>query len=144
MSTSRRGFLKSGTMVALAAGIPGGLSSAIQVAARDLSAVSGFALSKAMFEANLNSRFLIQAENSATAIVKLAKIDDLRRYNRGEISSANREGFSLMFEGPRGLAQNNYHFEHEKMGKFDLLMVPVERKKKRGQSYEVIINRLFA
>ena len=44
--TSRRNFLRSGTIVALAAGIPGGLSNAIQVTARDLSVNSKFGLRK--------------------------------------------------------------------------------------------------
>jgi hypothetical protein len=143
MSTSRRSFIKSGSMVALAASIPGGLSKAIQVTAREVSAKSSFALTKAAFEANLKSVFLVRASDSDLVSLKLTKVEDLRRHRKGKVAAANKEGFSLLFEGPRGLTQSNYRFEHEKMGKFDLLMVPVESRKKRGHSYEVIINRLF-
>ena len=143
MSTSRRKFLKSGTMVALAAGIPGGLSKAIEVTARDLTASSQFGLSKAAFEANLNSRFLIRAEGSQSFELKLAQVADLKRYRKGKVAPASRDGFSLLFEGPKGIPQDRYSFHHAKMGKFDLLTVPIQTRKKPGQSYEVIINRLF-
>ncbi len=142
--TSRRNFLKSGTMVALATGIPGGLSKAIDVTARDLSPNSKFGLSKAAFEANLNSRFLIRAEGAQSFEVKLAEVIDLKRHRKGKVAAANKEGFSLLFEGPKGIPQDNYSFEHEQMGKFDLLMVPIQSRKKKGRSYEVVVNRLFA
>lgn len=144
MSTSRRSFLKSGSMVALAAGIPGGLSKAIQVTARDLSANSKFGLSKTAFEANLNSRFLIRADGAKSFELKLANVSDLKRHRKGKVAAANKEGFSLLFEGPKGIPQANYNFHHDKMGEFDLLMVPIQSRKKKGHSYEVVINRLFA
>lgn len=142
--TSRRNFLRSGTMVALAAGLPGGLSKSIQVTARNLSANLKFGLTKAAFEANLNSTFLIRAGNSQAFHVKLAEIADLKRHRKGKTAAANKEGFSLLFEGPKAIPQANYSFQHDQMGKFDLLMVPIETRNKKGQSYEVVINRLFA
>ena len=143
MSTSRRKFLKSGAMVALAAGIPGGISRAVQVTARDLATTSNFVLSKAAFEANLNSRFLIRVAGSQAFELKLAEVADLKRYRNGKVSRASGEGFSLLFEGPKGIPQDRYQFHHEKMGKFDLLMVPIQSRKKKGRAYEVVINRLF-
>ncbi len=142
--TTRRNFLRSGTMVALAAGLPGGLSKAIQVSARDLSVNPRFGLSKTAFEANLNTRFLVRTQGAQSFALKLANVVDLKRRSKGKVAAANKEGFSLLFEGPKGIPQDYYRFEHDKMGKFDLLMVPVERRTKKGQSYEVIINRLYA
>jgi hypothetical protein len=131
-------------MVALAAGIPGGLSKAIQVNARDLSEDSKSGLTKTAFEASLNSRFLIRAEGAQSFELRLAQVADLKRHKKGKVAAANKEGFSLLFEGPKGIPQANYSFEHDKMGKFDLLMVPIQSRKKLGHSYEVVINRLFA
>ena len=144
MSTSRRRFLKSGTMLALAAGVSGGLNTALNVSARELSFGSLSPLTKSSFEPNLNSTFLIRADGSQSFKLKLAEIADLKRYKKGKAITANKEGFSLLFDGPSGIPQNTYSFNHDKMGKFDLLLVPIERRKKKGHSYEVVINRLFA
>ena len=143
MSTSRRNFLKSGTMVVLAAGIPGGLTKAIQVHAHDLSTTSNVSLSKSAFAANLNSRFRVRAGGAKSFELRLSNVADLKRYRKGKLAGANKEGFSLLFEGPKGIPQDNYSFHHDRMGEFDLLMVPVQSRKKKGHSYEVVINRLF-
>jgi hypothetical protein len=130
-------------MVALAAGLPGGLSKTINVSARDLSTNVKFGLSKNAFESNLNSRFQIRAEGAQSFELRLAKVADLKRHTSGKVA-AKKEGFSLLFEGAKGIPQANYNFQHSQMGEFDLLLVPIESRKKRGHSYEVVINRLFA
>jgi len=53
------------------------------------------------------------------------------------------ESFSLIFTGPdsRLLPQQSYRFEHDHLGQFDLLIVPVGRA--TGQFlYQAVFNRL--
>ena len=142
MSTSRRTFLKSGTMVALAASIPGGVSKGFGLQLETCRRHRAL-LCRNLYLASLNTRFRIQIKGSNVEM-KLTKIDDLKRPRKGKAGASNREGFSLLFEGPHGIIQDSYRFEHDQMGKFDLLMVPVECRKTRGRTYEVIINRLYS
>jgi hypothetical protein len=51
--------------------------------------------------------------------------------------------FSLIFHGPENhfLPQRNYLFEHDRLGRFELFVVPVGRQP-GGFEYQAIINRL--
>ena len=53
------------------------------------------------------------------------------------------EGFSLLFQGPQNvfLNQQTHKFNHDKIGDFELFIVPVG-KNDSGYQYEAIINRL--
>lgn len=53
------------------------------------------------------------------------------------------EQFSLIFKGPVAaqIPQGTYTFEHDKMGIFDLFLVPIGPDSV-GMCYEVIFNRL--
>jgi hypothetical protein len=138
MATSRRDFLKKGSLVALAAGVP--LSLAERAAGREAvvpSVASG--LTKAAFEAQLNTEFLIN-EGTSKVVVRLVEVTDLRRRE----SAASKEAFSLLFQGDRAAAlkQSTYLIEHEKLGMFSFLVVPVMSRNKRPPYYEAIINRL--
>jgi hypothetical protein len=138
MGTSRRDFLKKGSLVALVAGVP--VTLAEKVAASEMAAPSAaFGLTKAAFLAQLNTNFVIN-DGSAKVRLKLVDVDDLPR--RG--ASAQKEAFSLVFRGDHAnpLKQSTYLIEHEKLGLFSFLVVPVLRKKKSALYYEAIINRL--
>lgn len=52
------------------------------------------------------------------------------------------EGFSLLFNGPANppLAQRMYGFAHERLGSFDLFIVPVSAAGELRQ-YEAVFNR---
>ena len=52
------------------------------------------------------------------------------------------ESFSLVFNGPldRPLRQQTYPFEHERIGRFDLFIVPISRERGALQ-YQAVINR---
>jgi hypothetical protein len=52
------------------------------------------------------------------------------------------EAFSLLFNGPldRPLAQRTYRFTHERLGSFDLFIVPVSADRNARQ-YEAVFNR---
>src|SRR3989442_597874 len=67
MATSRRDFLKKGTLVAFAAGVPASLAE--KVAGRASLTPAGFGLTKAAFEAQLNTEILIGASRVAVKVL---------------------------------------------------------------------------
>jgi hypothetical protein len=138
MGTSRRDFIKKGSLVALVAGVPMTLVERA-AAATEIAAPAAFGLNKAAFSAQLNSTFLIN-EGAAKVAVRLVDVSDLPR--RG--AKGGREGFSLLFKGDKAalLKQDTYLIEHEKLGMFSFLVVPVMSKDKRALHYEAIINHL--
>jgi len=137
MSTSRRNFIKTGTMVALAAGVPLGIAEKVAVASSGSSA-SGNVLNKAAFENALNTKFLINVNRSKVS-VKLVEVQDL-----GSERTGRREAFSLTFRGEdlKSLNQNTYVIEHERLGTFSFLLVPMGRDDRDRPRYEAVINRL--
>ena len=138
MSTSRRNFLKTGTMVALATGVPIAMVEKVAASESLTASTAAFGLRKSDFKAELNTQFRVAANNSKVC-VKLIEVADLRPHTR------NGEAFSLMFRGDSSmsLTQNTYAIEHERLGKFTFLLVPM-RETKDGQQYEAVINRLRA
>ena len=138
MGTSRRDFIKKGSLVALVAGVP--LSLVERTAASETAMPSvAFGLNKAAFLAQLNSTFLI-SDGVSKVPVKLVDVADLPRRGAG----GQKEAFSLVFRGDHAtpLKQDTYLIDHEKLGMFSFLVVPVLSKKKRALYYEAIINRL--
>jgi len=138
MSTSRRNFLKTGSMVALAAGVPVALAGRVPGAEALADVPPTFGLRKADFENALNTEFRINL-NRSKICVKLVDVKGLNSPRRGG------EAFSLMFRGDASqqLEQNTYVIEHERLGVFSFLLVPM-REGKSGQRYEAVINRLHA
>lgn len=139
MSTSRRDFLKKGSLVALAAGIP--LSLAEKVMAKEpLAAPEGLGLSKAAFRAQLNTDFLVN-DGTAKRKVRLFAVEDLSQSNK---FGNGKEGFSLLFRGDQTsrLVQNTYFIEHARLGSFSFLLVPILAQDKSAPQYEAIINHL--
>lgn len=145
MATSRRRFLKSGTLVALMAGVPATIS------AKSLSLDSEAAtkthpsdalshLDMQAFSRQLNTEFFINNEKGKRTSVRLVEVRD---YQRGVTKGGSRKCFSAVFLGAArpGLRQETYAIEHKVLGKFNLLIVPVE-KVKDGQYYEAVFNRL--
>lgn len=139
MSTSRRDFLKTGSLVALAAGVPMGLAEKV-MGREHFAFSSGLGLSKAAFMAQLNTDFLI-SDAGATSRVKLVSVKDLPRVQSFD---SKKEGFSLLFRGEQisPLKQNTYLIEHSRLGTFSFLLVPVMTKDKSAPHYEAIINHL--
>ena len=137
MSTSRRNFLKSSTMVALAAGVPLGVAKTAAFAAAGSSAPDNV-LTKAAFESALNTKFHINA-NRTKVSVKLVDIQDL-----GSGAIGDKEAFSLTFRGDNftSLGQNTYVIEHARLGSFSFLLVPMRRDHRDRPQYEAVVNRL--
>jgi hypothetical protein len=137
MSSSRREFLKRGSLMALVAGIPLGVGEKTL----GMEAIpAGGGLSKAAFESQLNTKFLINQE-AAKIAVTLVSVTNLA--SRKE-TKTGKEGFSLVFRGPKetALPQNTYVIEHETLGMFSFLIVPIRTRDNRAAHYEAVINRL--
>ena len=140
MTSSRREFLKRGTWMALAAGVPLSLTQRVPgMETTESSAPSG--LSKAAFESQLNTKFLINHETSKV-LAELVAVTDLSSRKQRK---AGKEGFSLVFRAGTDpiLEQNTYLIEHQALGMFSFLLVPVGRNDPRTQHYEAIVNRLY-
>jgi len=140
MSSSRREFLKRGTLMALAAGVPLGLSEkASTMGLTRTSNASG--LNLAAFESQIDTTFLINHEGSKVKV----KLIDVTSFASRKQNTTGKEGFSLLFHGPKDkvLEQNTYLIEHEKMGMFSFLIVPIKVKNKSTPHYEAVINRLY-
>ena len=138
MSSSRREFLKRGTFMALAAGVPLTLTEKAFGTPRSTTA----GLNLASFKAQLGSSFLI---NHQASKVKITLVDVSDFASRKQ-SAAGKECFSLLFRGPEeaDLKQDTYLIEHEQLGMFSFLVVPVGTKNTRAPHYEAVINRLHS
>ena len=141
MSTSRRDFLKKGTIVALAACVP---LSLVQRAAGNSALASPVvpelysSLTKAAFKSQLNTDFLVN-KAPGQVVLKLVSVTDLM----GREEFSEKEGFSLMFRGElNALVQKTYLIEHPELGQFSFLIVPVMGNRNRKQHYEAVINCL--
>lgn len=102
---------------------------------RDLTYDLFAGLEKTKFGILLDERNRIELE--------LVEVLALRPGGGKPASSAGKpEGFSLTFHGPgdRLLQQRTYMFEHEKIGRFDLFIVPLGREGGAFQ-YQAIFNR---
>jgi len=140
MTSSRREFLKRGSWMALAAGIP--LSLAEKASGMGIiAAPTETILSKSSFEAQLNTKFLINHEASKVNVTLV----DVGNLSTRKEKRAGKEGFSLIFRGSpdQRLKQNTYLIEHEKMGMFSFLLVPIGTRDKRAPYYEAVVNRLY-
>jgi hypothetical protein len=138
MSSSRRDFLKRGTLGALAAGVPLALSQ--KISGRTTVTSTAIGLNMAAFKSQLGSTFTVNDEASKVNIT-LVNVDNFA--SRQQLA-AGKEGFSLVFRGPQELTlkQNTYLIEHDKLGMLSFLIVPIGTKNKKAPHYEAIINHL--
>ena len=138
MSSSRREFLKRGTFVALAAGVP----LALTENAFGITKSKAAGLNMDSFKSQLATNFLI---NHQAAKVKFTLVD-VTSFASKKQAALGKEGFSLLFRGPKEmvLKQDTYVIEHEELGMFSFLVVPVGTKNARAPHYEAVINRLHS
>lgn len=94
-------------------------------------------VTKETFAEHLNTRFRTTSQGVPSLEVELIEVKAGR-------STTRQEQFSLLFRGPQDvpLPQGMFQLEHDKMGAFDLFMVPV-RKDEDGFYYEAVFNRLL-
>ena len=138
MSSSRREFLKRGTLMALAAGVP--LSLTEKAFGTTKSTAAG--LNMAAFKSQLGTSFHINHQASKVNF----KLVDVTSFASRKQTAAGKEGFSLLFRGPKEttLKQDTYLIEHEQLGMFSFLVVPVGTKGAHAPHYEAVINRLHS
>jgi hypothetical protein len=95
----------------------------------------------AAFKSQIDTTFKIDNEGSKVEV----KLIDVKNLASRKQSASGKEGFSLLFHGPKDttLKQSTYLFEHEKLGMFSFLIVPVKVRNKPAPHYEAVINRLY-
>jgi len=88
------------------------------------------------FAAELNTKFRDSPPEAEPVEVELINVQDFG-------TSRGQTQFSVLFRGPldRPLAQGTYPFEHERLGAFELFIVPVGVEQD-GLRYEAFFNRL--
>jgi hypothetical protein len=86
------------------------------------------------FAEHLNSTFRFHHQ-PATTELELVEVSDG--------STHGHVNFSLLFRGPQQpqLPQQIYPVEHDRLGRFELFIVPVKREA-HGLYYEAVFNRL--
>lgn len=157
MAVSRRIFLRRGVLAAVACAIPvEGWGSQRRPNVSDGPARQTHgptdAMTKEAFLAAVGSGFKVSqsANDPKTQWLRLIAVEDLEppaEPNTGLMAVLPRQlqaltivsGFSLSFTGAVGkeLAQGTYNFEHDRMGKFALFIVPGTDGR---QSYTAVIN----
>lgn len=138
--TSRRKFLTQGTLGAIAAGFTLGLGDKVLGREALASSTAPLGLNRAAFASQLQTTFLIN-DGSRKTPLKLIEVVD--RGSR-KTMTGQREAFALLLRGTNfsPLDQETYAIEHEKLGRFSLLVVPILAQDKKARYYEININRL--
>ena len=136
--TSRRRFLKQGTLGALAAGLSLGLGDKMRAAA--MSTFSPLGLNREAFASLLQTTFHIKKGSEKVPL----KLIDVSEIGSRRTAGGLREAFALVLRGSNAtpLEQDTYVIEHEKLGTFSFLMVPIGSRDKSSRYYEININRL--
>lgn len=103
-------------------------------------------LSFSTFAAQLKTRFRVCAASDRVVVLELAEAIPQKEYPRQSgqpAPDADNEKFSLFFQGPRNerLEQNTFRFEHNKIGRFDLFIVPILSRDTQFFYYEAVFNR---
>jgi len=101
-------------------------------------------LSAECFAALLRTKFQVLVEPGVAVNLELTAVSAPGRGGQESAPSGSQkfEGFSLLFDGPedRPLGQRTYRFTHERLGSFDLFIVPVSATRESRQ-YEAVFNR---
>ncbi|HEY3102712.1 MAG TPA: twin-arginine translocation signal domain-containing protein [Pyrinomonadaceae bacterium] len=138
--TSRRNFLKHGTLGAIAAGFSLGIGDKTKGGAAWASSGAPLGLNRAAFATQLQTTFWIK-QGPRRIPLKLIEVVDL---GSKKTLSGEREAFALVLRGSDAtpLEQETYTIEHEKLGIFSFLVVPVISRDTNARYYEININRL--
>jgi hypothetical protein len=85
----------------------------------------------------MNTKFCVHTDSGETLDLELFKLKD-------GYSSPRQEQFSILFRGPGNfiLPQKTYRMEHDRIGPFDLFIVPIGRGENESY-YEAVFNRLI-
>jgi hypothetical protein len=93
-------------------------------------------LTRDAFAENLNTIFAVHLGDAGIVDMELVVVSELRGAGRQRM-------YSLLFRGPlvQPLQQGIYKMEHDRLGAFDLFIVPVGREPD-GMRYEAVFNNL--
>ena len=100
-------------------------------------------LSYDQFRSSLNGRFQVRLAAAQAHELELTTVSERRLSSQARASeTVEMETFSLAFRGSaeRPLAQGMYRFEHERLGTFDLFIVPIAADRET-YTYEAVFNR---
>lgn len=88
------------------------------------------------FAQHANSKFQVEVDENPDVEVELTEVSDLKLYPQ-------QEEFVLVFRGPldKFLGQGVRNFKHDKMGRFEIFIVPI-RQDAQGFYYEAVFNRI--
>lgn len=94
------------------------------------------ALTHEAFVQQANSKFQVEVDENTGVELELAEVSELKVYPQ-------QEEFVLLFRGPVDvfLGQGARNFKHDKMGEFELFIVPI-RQDAQGFYYEAVFNRI--
>ena len=89
------------------------------------------------FSPLLNQEFQIKLDTNTTLMVQLIEVTINKQLEERE----GRQSFSIVFQGPRDLelTQGMYPISHEKIGEFDLFLVPIGPDD-QGMCFEAVFN----
>lgn len=87
------------------------------------------------FIQNVNTCFRVSGDDSRQLDLELTEVSDLKLVKA-------QEEFAIVFRGPLDhfMGQGIRSFDHEKMGHFELFIVPI-RENAEGYFYEAVFNR---
>ena len=94
-------------------------------------------LTEREFSQHVGTEFLVKADERE---IKLELIE-VKGYVSQEIEQGGMERFSVFFVGPRDplLPQRVYRLKHERMGEFEIFLVPIAGDEKSFR-YEAVFN----
>ena len=137
MATRRRFIRNCSALAASAAFLPASV-----LAVRTGRSVSLEDIAFGTLAAQVHSRFLLRDTNGDSQSLKLIEA----KLASGGGSVAGDQGierFSLLFQGDAAnpLGQNTYSFEHARLGRFEMFIVPIGREDRNHCHYEAVFNR---
>jgi hypothetical protein len=147
MSLSRRIFLKSAgvfgfstIVIGATKGVAFGQQTAGSLPIIKFSNKDQLAkITREMFSENLNSVFRFGKVD-----LSLIRVIDSKESSIVDSKGKSGECFSLVFQGPheRALEQNTYTVKHDRLGKFNIFIVPADAENKAGLNYEAVFNKI--
>ena len=158
--SSRRVFLRAGTMAVLSAGFwLGGEAiafgqSAARTDAKSQSEKTAFQLTRSKFIPHLTESFRVRL-NGEEVYLQLVDVTDLKQASISKSALAkvedalfkaklHEESFTLLFRSMNEtlLPQKTWKLEHDTLGAIELFLVPVGRPDGPWHFYEAVFNRL--
>ena len=95
-------------------------------------------LTEQEFSKHLNTKFRAQPGDGPPIDLELVEV---KAYLKKEGEQTGMERFSAYFKGPSEpyLAQSTYSLQHDRMGGFEVFLVPIARDE-QGVRYEAVYN----